>query len=187
MSNAVALLSPTLRVFIAIALVCSVAACGRPTPAPPAESAPSHEHDHAHDHDHDHDHGHHHHHHHEAPRGGTLVELGDHVAHIEFLLDAEIGLLRAYILDGHAENPVQLTDASIALDITPEGADESFELTLEAQANPLTGEEPGATSEFAGRSDALVGLERFAVSLPALTVRGVDIDALVFPFPEGNE
>src|SRR5690606_9176283 len=38
------------------------------------------------DHDHDHDH-----HHHEAPHGGHLVMLGDHVAQVELVLNAETG------------------------------------------------------------------------------------------------
>jgi len=170
---------------LALTTVCAFSACGRSTPEGTPEAPPAHAHDH--DHDHDHDHAHDHGHHHEAPRGGTLVELGDHVAHIEFLLDADIGLLRAYILDGHAEHPVPLAEPSLLLEITPEEGTESFSLALEAQANPLTGEAPGSTSEFAGQSDALIGAERFEATLPALEVRGVAIDALTFPFPEGNE
>jgi predicted small lipoprotein YifL len=172
---------PTPAILLTLTLAGALAACGRSAPDAPPDAAP------AHTHDHDHDHHHHHHHHHEAPRGGTLVELGDHVAHIEFLLDDDIGLLRAYFLDGHAENPVQMAEAAYHLEITPEDAEESFPVTLEAQLNPLTGERPGATSEYAGRSDHLIGLERFEVQLPAITVRGVDIPAMVFPFPEGNE
>jgi predicted small lipoprotein YifL len=187
MLNARVSLSLVPCILLALAMAFGLSACGRS--APDAPPSPAHEHDHDHDHDHDHhDHDHHHHHHHhEAPRGGTLVELGDHVAHIEFLLDEETGLLRAYILDGHAENPVQLADAAILLEVMPGDGVESFTLPLEAQANPLTGETPGATSEFAGQSDALIGLTQFEAALPAITVRGVTIDAFSFPFPEGNE
>lgn len=168
---------PTL--LLAVTVSFGLLACDRSALDPPPDAAPSR--DHAHDHDHDH------HHHHEAPRGGTLVELGDHVAHVEFLLDAETGQLRAYVLDGHAANPVRLPDDAINLHVMPGGDREDFTVTLEAQANPLTGEEPGDTSEFAGLSEELIGLERFEAHLPPLTVRGVEIDTLLFSFPEGNE
>lgn len=181
------LLSPVPRVCLAVLIAASVGACGRQAQEPPPAPAPAHdhEHDHAHDHAHDHDHDHHDHHHHEAPRGGTLVELGDHVAHIEFLLDQETGILRAYFLDGHAENPVQMANAAVPLEISMDG--DTFTVDLDAQLNPLTGEQPGATSEYAGQSDNLIGAERFEATLPALTVRGVEIESLTFPFPEGNE
>ncbi|MBK7495896.1 MAG: hypothetical protein IPI28_11060 [Candidatus Omnitrophica bacterium] len=59
--------------------------------------------DHDHDHDHNHasdSHDHNHDHHHAAPHGGTMVALGDHMAHLELVLDSQNGTLTAYILDG---------------------------------------------------------------------------------------
>lgn len=146
----------------------------------------SHDDDHEHDTDHSHDDDHGHSHHHEAPRGGTLIMLGDHVGHLEMLLDAAEGKLSVYALDGHAEHPVRLTAESLPITLRlPDDA----ELALELQAieNPLSGETVGDTSHFEVVDEGLQGLDTFHVMLPAFEFRGVTMEALHVPFPEGNE
>ncbi|MCL4695287.1 MAG: hypothetical protein KJ060_22585, partial [Candidatus Hydrogenedentes bacterium] len=161
-------------VTIVFAFVC--AGCGsgadspQPTDATPVAHSP------------DHDHGHHH----EAPHGGVLIALGDHVAHIELVFDAENGALTAYVLDGEAENAVRLSVPELEIVVQPETGD-PFSLRLEAYANVLTGETVGETSEFRGQSDELKQLVRFHGSIPYLTVRGVEFRDIHFRFPDGNE
>ena len=48
-------------------------------------------------------------HEHKPPHSGTLVEFGEEFAHLELVLDAATGTLKAYALDGEAEKAV-LTD-----------------------------------------------------------------------------
>lgn len=155
----------------------AIAGCGGPNPAPPQLPVPS---------PGERAHREHHHHHHEAPRGGTLVELGDHVASIEFLLDADAGILRAYFLDGCAENAVPMVAENFPLRVVPGEDRAEFVVTMEAQANPLTGEIVGATSAYTGQSDDLIGLEQFEAHLPEMSMLGVEFEPLAFRFPEGH-
>jgi hypothetical protein len=124
---------------------------------------------------------------HVAPHGGTLLVLGDHLGHLELLLDSESGSLTAYALDGHAEHPVRLKAKSIGLNIKTNASSEWHSLTLEARSNPLTGEVVGDSSEFALVSPELIGETSFALKLESLQFRGVDVPAFETRFPEGNE
>jgi hypothetical protein len=152
-------------------------------PAPAPAEAPAESHD-GHDHDTlDDGHGHHH----DAPRGGTLIVLGDHLGHFEALLDAETGTLSLYALDGHAEEPVRLTLEALTVEITPRATSETFTLELGAVASPLTGETVGDTSEFRVTDPRLQGLTAFDGVLGALPFRGTGVPPVEFTFPEGNE
>lgn len=131
------------------------------------------------DHDHDHDH-----HHHEAPHGGHLVMLGDHVAQVELVLNAETGELGAYILDGEAEKPLPLAQEELRVTITPhheehaEGekkeaeteAEEAITLLLTDAKPAEEGKEPVAGIMYRGQSDKLKGLEHFDVVIEEIKV-----------------
>ncbi|MGA1779859.1 MAG: hypothetical protein ACO4CW_05925 [Planctomycetota bacterium] len=143
------------------------------------EQGPAAQHDH--DHDHDHDHGHHH----VAPHGGALAVLGSEFAHIEWVGDPATGRFTVYVLDGEAVGGVPIGDDELRFTVTEGG--KSFPVVARAAANPLSGEEVGATSEFRGESPELVGKERFEVVLERITVRGVEFAAVSFAVPEGNE
>jgi len=126
------------------------------------------------------------HHEHHAPHGGTLVVLGEEFAHIELVLDGDSGKLRAYVLDGEAERGVAVAQRSLDLDIAPPRGT-PFRVALAPVENVLTGEVVGSTSEFAGRSERLVGLERFAGTVRQLDAKGQSFQDVRFRFPEGNE
>ena len=119
------------------------------------------------------------HHEHTAPRGGTLVVLGDEFAHAEFVLEETTGKLTAYILDGEAEKPVRLTQEAIKLKINPMKSEQTFALQLTAVANVLTGETQGDTSQFSGGSDELIGAAEFHAEIVLIAVKGqtfADVD-----------
>lgn len=137
--------------------------------------------DHGHDDDHDHDH------HHEPPRGGTMIELGDHVGQLEFVLDPESGTLTAYFMDGHAEAPVRMAMPALELEVTGGEGAPLGTLSLAAVASPLTGETVGDTSEFAVTADWLRAVQSFSARTPALTVRGVEIAPVAFTFNHGGQ
>ncbi|MBI1319585.1 MAG: hypothetical protein GC168_11650 [Candidatus Hydrogenedens sp.] len=128
-----------------------------------------------------------HEHHHEAPRGGALVELGDHVAHFEVLLSAQTGTLKLYAMDGHVESPVRLAVPSIPIQVTLDGSAEPLELEVQAVASELTGETVGDTSEFSVTDERLLNQSKFTATIPGVVVRGVQFDNVGFSFPEGNE
>jgi hypothetical protein len=116
---------------------------------------------------HDHEAGHHA---HAAPHGGTLVELGDHELHLEFVFPAGRDGLAAYVLDGHAERFIRVPIESFEVEVTlPEGA---RILTFEAVANDATGETVGNTSQFEARADWLDGTEGFDAVLKEITIQG---------------
>ena len=139
-----------------------------------AATAPEHD-----DHDHGHSHGHEHH----APHHGTLIALGEELAHLELVLDPERGELRAYSLDGEAEHAVPLKQTELRLRVVKP----AVELKLVAQANELTGEKPGQSSEFVGSNPLLKNLKEFDASLVQIDIVGQNFQNVRFKFPQGNE
>jgi len=105
-------------------------------------------------------------HHHEAPHGGMLVELGEHVANLELVLDASTGSLTAYVLDGHADQPIRLEQKELVL------KGKALSVALQAVGSPLTGEKPGDTSQFAGQSDGLKGAKEFDAAVVRIVIKG---------------
>jgi hypothetical protein len=126
------------------------------------------------------------HHHHAPPHGGTLLVLGEHVGHIEVLHDAAEGTLTLFVLDGHAEGPIRIDAPHFFLEVTLDGAT-PFEVRALPQANALTGETQGDSSEFKIVDERLKNVQRFRGRLAPLTLRGTQFPALEFAFPEGNE
>jgi hypothetical protein len=123
-------------------------------------------------------------HEHKAPHEGTLVEFGGEFAHLELVLDGATGKLTGYVLDGEAEKPVRLNQGDIAVRVRkPAG----FVVSLAAAGNALTGEKPGDTSQFEGRSDGLKGLKEFDAAVSKITVKGREFSDVPFSYPKGNE
>lgn len=121
-------------------------------------------------------------HEHTAPHGGTLVELGDELAHLELLLDASTGTLTAYALDGEAERAVRLAQSRI--DVSVVGRDgRSTEVALAGVANALTGETDADTSQFLAIVPALKGVTEFDGSIKAVAVRGQRFHDVAFRYP----
>lgn len=147
-------------------------------------------HDHAgHDHDHDHDHGaaksahSHGGHEHVAPHGGTAIELGEEAFHVELVLDAEQGLLTAYVLDGELENFIRCDLERIQILVTEPVP---TTLNLLPVANPATGETVGQTSQYEVRADWLRAAPRFSAEISQIRIRGQVFEKVAFRFPEGN-
>ncbi|MEM7245374.1 MAG: hypothetical protein AAF533_08520 [Acidobacteriota bacterium] len=125
-------------------------------------------------------------HHHEAPHGGTLVAFGDEFAHLELVLDSELGEMTLYFLDGSADRGVWIAQHAVALSFEVEGR-EPFHLAVTSVPNVLTGESLGNSSVFSGTSAELKGLTKADITLSHVMIRGVRFDKVKFPFPEGNE
>jgi len=124
-------------------------------------------------------------HEHHAPHRGTLVVLGEEFAHVELTLDPVQGVLTGYVLDGEAENPIRIVQDGIRVDGVVGGM--KFTVKLEAVANPLSGEKKWDTSEFQGRSKALVGVTKFEGTLLFIRAKGTNFRKVWFLYPEGNE
>jgi hypothetical protein len=152
--------------------------------APPAATKPA---DDAGEHA-DHEHAH------TAPHGGTLIALGDHVAHLELVLDAATGKLSGFVLDGEAEKGVRIAQDVLMIHIeerrlkgATEGDRSPVKVELAAVANALTGEKPGDTSEFVATSNTLKGVERFLGFVDKITVKGQEFLRVSVTYPDGNE
>ncbi len=145
--------------------------------------------------DDDHEHGGHAEHHHaeKGPHDGALVAIGEDVAHLEFVLDADSGTLKAYVLDGEAEKPVAIKQAKLQVFFTLATADDGSDkggLPADAIIVTLAAVSPtadGIASEFEGQADGLKGVEKFSANLTAVTVGGKQFNNVVFKYPEGNE
>src|SRR5262245_60040509 len=147
---------------------------------------------HDHDDDHDHDHEHHHHHAEKGPHDGALVAIGAEDAHLEFVLDADSGTLKAYVLDGDADEAVAIKQASLQLAVTlTKGADDDKgglpEDAVIVMLSAVSPADDGTASEFEGQSDSLKGAEKFAANLTAVTVGGKSFKNVTFKYPDGNE
>lgn len=141
------------RVAVVLTLVATLACGAEPTPpTPPSTSSDSHAH--------------------EAPHGGTLVELGEHFAMLEFVLDADAGSLTAYVLDGGAEQAVRIPQPNILVTFDAPEALAGQTLTLAAKANVLTGETVDDTSEFVVTHPALKGQTTFSARVTEVVVKG---------------
>lgn len=138
------------------------------------ESAESHD-------DHDHDHAH------QAPHGGLLIALGDHVANAEIVMDAGTGTLTLYAFDGCAENAVRIKQESIALRVVPADKRDARELTLSARSNALTGEKPGDAAEFSVRDDSLMGAAGFDGVIVKIEIKGESYSDVKFRWPKSGE
>ncbi|MSR56455.1 MAG: hypothetical protein EXS05_02135 [Planctomycetaceae bacterium] len=150
----------------------------------------------------EHDHGPHHHHAEKGPHGGALVAIGDDVAHLEVVLDAETGKVTAYILDGEAANPVPIKAKSLELTFVREAAhdhdheDEGEEHADDHDDDEVTGavvleavtpDPNGMATEFAGVVEGLKGADEFDAVLTTFSVAGKEFKQVKFSYPEGNE
>lgn len=108
-----------------------------------------------------------------APHGGTLVEVGNRVAQVEFVLDSTRGTLTAYVLDGTARTPLRLTQGRLDLTMFDlvEGNPEVFTV-LAGKANPKTEETFDNTSVFIGFVPQLAGRTAFRAKLQRIEVAG---------------
>lgn len=113
---------------------------------------------------------------HTAPHGGTLIEMGDHAYNLELVRDAAAGKLTVYILDGHAENFIRIAAHSIELVAIAGG--ERRPLTLQAVANPATGETVGNTSQFETRADWLKNTAEFPGTISSIDIRGTKFNGI---------
>lgn len=123
---------------------------------------------------------------HDAPHGGLLCELGDHFANIEFLIVPGTGVLRAWVLDAHAHGSIRIPDRQlmVALELA---SGERLDLVLDAQASNLTGETPGDSSAFEGRSEKLRGQQQFQLFMPTFFVKGTQVGPIHKRYPSGED
>ncbi|MFT4540196.1 MAG: hypothetical protein ACI841_001299 [Planctomycetota bacterium] len=150
-------LQPFMAACLCAAGLSVLTACGSDTPVtPPAAQEQQQEHAHVH----------------VAPRGGLLIAVEAEYANIEFLVDPTTGELVAYLLDGHAQNAVRVAREEIQVSFEPAAGGDSFEVTLKAVNNPLSGDKPGACSEFRGSHGSLSKAGDWKLLIHEVELRG---------------
>lgn len=121
---------------------------------------------------------------HKAPNGGTLVELGQHQFNLEFLFDADRGVLQAVVLDAHAEDRVRINQPVLV--VTARSGGETRRLEFRPVANPLTGETETDTSQFETAAEWLRSAKAFDGVVKEITVRGIRFADVDFHFPDND-
>ncbi|MEX2216727.1 MAG: hypothetical protein WD768_21615 [Phycisphaeraceae bacterium] len=121
-------------------------------------------------------------HHHAPPRGGIMVELGEHEFQVEFKIQHELNVFTMWIMDGHAEKSVRIAAPQVEMVIAMARYDaaqafggevkEPFNITLLPAANATTGEKVGDTSQFNAPLKDLQDMTQFNATITSLTIRG---------------
>jgi hypothetical protein len=109
--------------------------------------------------------------------------LGEEFAHVEIVLDAAMGKLTAYALDGEAEKAVRIKQNEIEIEVE----NPASTIRLGGVANALTGETADDTSEFSGQSERLKGATDFDGIIKTISIKGKEFKNVAFNFPKGNE
>lgn len=120
-------------------------------------------------------------HHHEAMHGGKLVELGGDHIFVEICLNANMGEIAIYIND--CTNPIRISQPTIELHAAVPGfsnAKHTFDMSIPARENPLTGEKTGDSAEFRGRHEHLRELASLDGVIAEITVRGKKYENVKF-------
>lgn len=130
---------------------------------------------------------------HVAPHGGTLVQLGDEFAHLEFVFDSRHGHVTAYVLDRATETPARLKAEPMGLYIATTrprnaAAPHSWELPC-LWLSPLDSatDDCGVSwaTTFAGEAADLRGLTAFEAMLPLVVVKGTAFRGVTFRVEAG--
>lgn len=124
-------------------------------------------------------------HEHHPPHGGTPIVLGDEQFHLELVLEASSGTLRAFVLDGELDKFIRI--AAPALEFKVVRGNRTEVLKLKAIADPATGETVGDTSMFEGKAEWLKQVTHFHAVISTIQIRNQRYQQVAFDFPEGND
>jgi hypothetical protein len=117
------------------------------------------------------------------PHGGTPVVVGSHGYHLELVRDAEKGRLQAYVLDGHAEKYVDVTESSFEMVATIGAKQERVTL----QRTPAPGKPASqASSVFEGTAEWVKTATNFNAVIPTITLMGKTFKDVKVSFPKGS-
>ncbi len=124
-------------------------------------------------------------HEHLPPHGGTAIVLGSEAFHLELVREKETGVLKMFVLDGHMEKFVRISQETIEVEIQADGF--LTDTVFLAVATAATGETVGDTSLYETSADWVKTLDRFRGVISKIRIRENSFTNTVFSFPEGNE
>lgn len=105
------------------------------------------------------------------------MEVGEELAHLELLWDADKALLTVYVLNGECESSVRVRQTELQLQGMDWGG------SLKAVANALSEEKVGDTSQFSGSLPGLRGHSQWSGEIRSLTVSGRNFKHLPITYP----
>lgn len=114
-----------------------------------------------------------------------MIQLGEHFANVEFLVNDKEGELHVWFHDAHAQSSYRLTALRIPLAVSLEDGTR-FDLLLEPVTSALTGETAGNSSQFSAKAPELIGCKAFRGLLTPVSIQGRTLPALDFDYPSGN-
>ena len=157
--------------FLAWLFLLTIAGCGESTTSPtPAGIQSRHGHLHI------------------PPHGGTPAILGDEDFHLEFVHIPPTGTLRCYVLDGHMNEFIRLSQPSFTLKVNRQDTPGEEVLEFHAVATGATGETVGDSSQFEAKAEWLTRVPLvFDGAIPEITVRGITFENVEFSFPFADE
>lgn len=122
---------------------------------------------------------------HVPPHGGTPVIVADDKFHLELVLDASAGKMQAFVLDGHLEKYVALSETNFLLLAKTDGKEE--QLAFHRVAEPTTGKVPEKSSLFEAQGEWLKPIKEFEGRIPTITLNGATFTNISFSFPKGSK
>lgn len=105
--------------------------------------------------------------------------------HLELVLDASAARMQAFVLDGHLESYVALTETNFLLLAKADGKDQ--QLTFHRAAEPVSGKVPEKSSLFEATAEWLKGAKEFEGNIPTITLNGSTFTNISFSFPKGSK
>jgi hypothetical protein len=142
------------------------------------DSSSSHGHSHEGENAHSHDD-------HAPPHGGTPVIVAEDKFHLELVHDATAGKMQAYVLDGHLEGYVQVSETSFALVAKTGGKEE--QLNFQRAPAPGSSTVPEKSSLFEAQAEWLKSAKEFEGSIATITLNGTTFTNISFSFPKGSK
>jgi hypothetical protein len=117
---------------------------------------------------------------HDSPRGGTLVEIGEHEFNVDLVLDRATGTLHGWLLNAHAKGVTDVAKTAMT----------SFEAIITVQGKKQTlvfsAVAPTGSSAFDAQADWLKTVTEFDGIFPRLVIDGETFTGTAFNFPKGG-
>ena len=118
------------------------------------------------------------------PHGGTPVQIGVHSFHLELVRDSEAGKFQAYVLDGHMEHYVAVSEKSF--DLAAKTGTNQYRLIFQRVSPPGAAALPEKSSLFEAQGDWIKTTKNFDGVIPAITLGGKSFTNITFSFPKGT-
>ena len=119
---------------------------------------------------------------HTPQNGGVPIVIGNEEFHLELVHASGGSVIRAYVLDGHMEDYVRISQASF--EMTIKLTDMERELVFHAVADRATGETVGDTALFRAEAEWLKEVAKFNGVISVITIRSKTFENVEFNLPE---